>query len=342
MVLPGQSALSEFRLNKILQRLQQRDARVQSLAARYTYFVNSSGKLSSLEREQLDGLLLGHDAVARFSAQSQTRLVVPRPGTISPWSSKATDIAHACGLAVVKRIERGICFALECRVELDAAELLSLGELLFDRMTESLLDSVSSAKNLFELHAPLPLLEIPLLQEGVGALQRADTNLGLALSPDEIDYLHRNYNELERNPSDAELMMFAQANSEHCRHKIFRADWIIDDEPQSEQLFPMIKSTTEASGEGVISAYTDNAAVIEGFGGKRLMPSATNRQFEYCDEPIHILMKVETHNHPTAISPFPGAATGSGGEIRDEGATGLGARPKAGLSGFTVSHLRIP
>jgi phosphoribosylformylglycinamidine synthase len=241
MVLPGQSALSAFRLSKILQQLQRRDARVQSLAARYTYFVNTSTTLSSTERERLDALLLADDAVVSFPAAAQTQLVVPRPGTISPWSSKATDIAHACGLDAIVRIERGTCFALSCSDELDVTELRSLSEALFDRMTESLLETTSGAQVLFDSQSPPPLFQIPLLQDGVEALQRANVDLGLALSPNEIEYLHTNYKALERDPTDAELMMFAQANSEHCRHKIFRADWIIDDESQAERLFPMIK-----------------------------------------------------------------------------------------------------
>ena len=203
------------------------------------------------------------------------------------------------------------------------------------------LDSADSSI-LFEEHAAAPLQTIPLLAEGTDALRRADAELGLALSADEVDYLHENYQALGREPTDAELMMFAQANSEHCRHKIFNADWIIDGEPQDKKLFGMIKSTTAATPDGVISAYSDNAAVIEGWKQPRLIPNGTAGQYEYSDEAIHILMKVETHNHPTAISPFPGAATGAGGEIRDEGATGLGAKPKAGLTGFTVSNLRIP
>ncbi|SVB81112.1 uncharacterized protein METZ01_LOCUS233966, partial [marine metagenome] len=202
--------------------------------------------------------------------------------------------------------------------------------------------SASQAKVLFEEQDPEPLITVNLLEDGRQALENANLDLGLALSVDEIDYLASNYLDIGRNPTDVELMMFAQANSEHCRHKIFNADWVIDGEPQQETLFGMIRSTTEASPGGVISAYSDNAAVMEGWIGERLIATPEDRQFSYSKEPIHILIKVETHNHPTAISPFPGAATGSGGEIRDEGATGLGAKPKAGLTGFTVSHLRIP
>jgi phosphoribosylformylglycinamidine synthase len=340
--LAGQSALSAFRLKKLLTQLQLIDTRITGVSARFSYFVSVSKALTPGDREHLDALLLAGDASEEFPDGAQLIYTAPRPGTISPWSSKATDIAHACRLDGIVRIERGTCYALEAGETLSPKEISALGELLFDRMTECLFSSGREARVLFAEHPPAPLATIPLLQDGTDALLRADRELGLALSEDEIEYLAENYRQLERNPTDAELMMFAQANSEHCRHKIFRADWIIDGERQNEKLFNMIKSTTEASPGGVISAYSDNAAVMAGWDGKRLSPRPEDRQFEYSEEPIHILMKVETHNHPTAISPFPGAATGSGGEIRDEGATGLGARPKAGLTGFTVSHLRIP
>jgi phosphoribosylformylglycinamidine synthase len=285
---------------------------------------------------------LSGDKPGSFAKGARTIYVVPRPGTISPWSSKATDIALACDIEEVDRIERGICYGLHFTGKVSNEDVRALGPLLFDRMTEALLENGADATALFELHAPQALSTVDLSGDGQAALKTANTELGLALSDDEIDYLVDNYAKLERDPTDVELMMFAQANSEHCRHKIFNASWVIDGEAQDERLFGMIKSTTEASPEGVISAYSDNAAVIEGWKGARLMPATGDREYRYCDEPVHILMKVETHNHPTAISPFPGAATGSGGEIRDEGATGLGAKPKAGLTGFTVSHLRIP
>lgn len=340
--LPGQSALSAFRLDKLLARLQQINVRISGLRARFTYFVQVNEAPLQEQREHLEALLIADDGVEDFPDTAQLIYTGPRPGTISPWSSKATDIAHACRLSWVTRIERGVCYALACDGRLTSAELSRLGESLLDRMTECQFASGREAGVLFEQHPPAPLATIPLLEDGTGALLRADRELGLALSDDEIDYLAENYRQLDRDPTDAELMMFAQVNSEHCRHKIFHADWIIDGEPQNEKLFDMIKSTTKASPEGVISAYSDNAAVMAGWDSKRLSPEPGDRQFRYRDEPIHILMKVETHNHPTAISPFAGAATGSGGEIRDEGATGLGAKPKAGLTGFTVSHLRIP
>jgi phosphoribosylformylglycinamidine synthase len=339
--LPGQSALSDFRLAKLLGSLQRQDDRVKSVTARFVYFVALSTPLSADHKTRLNGLLLSGEKAAVLGKGVKKVYVVPRPGTISPWSSKATDIALACDLDV-ERIERGICYGLQLRGKVNDADLQQIGTILFDRMTETLLYNGDDAYALFEAHEPAPLTTVVLGKDGHKALAAANTELGLALSEQEIDYLVDSYDGLGRDATDAELMMFAQANSEHCRHKIFNASWVIDGQSQDERLFAMIKSTTEASPDGVISAYSDNAAVIEGWRGSRLMPSPESREYRYKDEPVHILMKVETHNHPTAISPFPGAATGSGGEIRDEGATGLGAKPKAGLTGFTVSHLRIP
>ena len=340
--LPGQPALSDFRLAKLLATLQQQDERVKAVLARFTYFVALRETLSTEQKQRLNALLLSGDQAAALGKGARRIYTVPRPGTISPWSSKATDIALACDLDAVERIERGICYGVHFRGNVQADDILELGPSLYDRMTEALLLDGGEAKALFEEHSPAPLTMVDVLDGGRDALERANTDLGLALADDEIDYLVDNYRELQRNPTDVELMMFAQANSEHCRHKIFNADWVIDGQPQHKRLFGMIRSTTEASPDGVISAYADNAAVIHGWDGARLLPQGEDREYVYSDEPVHILMKVETHNHPTAISPFPGAATGSGGEIRDEGATGLGAKPKAGLTGFTVSHLRIP
>jgi len=339
--LPGQFALSDFRLAKLLTSLQQQDERVKSIAARFVYFVALSTPLSADHKTRLNGLLLSGEKAASLGKGAHKVYVVPRPGTISPWSSKATDIALACDLDV-ERVERGICYGLQIAGKVSEAGLQEIGKLLFDRMTETLLHKGDDAYALFEAHDPAPLTQVALGKNGRKALAKANTDLGLALSDQEIDYLVDSYAGLGRDATDAELMMFAQANSEHCRHKIFNASWVIDGQSQDERLFAMIKSTTEATPDGVISAYSDNAAVIEGWRGSRLMPSPDSREYRYSDEPVHIVMKVETHNHPTAISPFPGAATGSGGEIRDEGATGLGAKPKAGLTGFTVSHLRIP
>ena len=340
--LPGQPALSDFRIAKLIRAMKRVDERVESLQASYVYFVAVSDDLSREERSRLDALLLSGDKPVKIKKGARQLFVVPRPGTISPWSSKATDIAKACDIDAVDRIERGISYALKFvgKVENDAEKALT--PLLFDRMTEAVFGEAGQVAALFEAHDPAPVVIVPLLKDGRDALVAANTELGLALSGDEIDYLVASYTDLDRDPTDAELMMFAQANSEHCRHKIFNASWVIDGKEQDKRLFGMIKSTTEKTPDGVISAYSDNAAVIEGWDGARLMPASATHEFTYVEEPIHILIKVETHNHPTAISPFPGAATGSGGEIRDEGATGLGAKPKAGLSGFTVSHLRIP
>ena len=299
--------------------------------------------MTTAERASLDRILTygPHDEAAADSGEFV--LVVPRPGTISPWSSKATDIAHNCGLAAVKRIERGVGYriAVTGGAALSSADRAALMPLLHDRMTEAVFGSPDEADVLFAHFAPKPLSTIPLLAQGRSALERANTNLGLALAPDEIDYLDANFRRVGRDPTDVELMMFAQANSEHCRHKIFNADWIVDGVAQDKSLFAMIRHTHATSPQGTIVAYADNAAVIEGATARRFYPGADGRYAAH-EELTQILMKVETHNHPTAIAPFPGAATGSGGEIRDEGSTGSGAKPKAGLTGYSVSHLRLP
>lgn len=275
------------------------------------------------------------------------RLVVPRPGTLSPWSSKATDIAHNCGLQCVRRLERGVAYELTAPDGsdlglLEPAVQSTLDGLLHDRMTQVVLDRLEDAERLFAHAPPRRLRRIALAADAQAALVQANRELGLALSPDEIAYLADSFTRLGRDPTDVELMMFAQANSEHCRHKIFNASWQIDARACHPSLFAMIRRTTAVSPDKVLSAYRDNAAVIEGWEGRRLLADPTTGLYREHEEPIHILMKVETHNHPTAIAPDPGAATGAGGEIRDEGATGRGARPKAGLCGFSVSDLRIP
>jgi phosphoribosylformylglycinamidine synthase len=340
--LPGQSALSDFRRSKLRHELRQADERITDVVARFTYFVELDRELVDDEAARLESLLLSGEACPDFPAPLALIYVLPRRGTISPWSSKATDIVQACGIDAVVRVERGVCYGLQLAGTMTDEETRSAGRVLYDRMTECLITAADDAGGHFDEHAAAPLQSVELLDEGIEALRRADRHLGLALSEDEIEYLDDNYRRLERDPTDAELMMFAQANSEHCRHKVFNADWLIDGETQDQTLFGMVRSTTDESPDGVISAYSDNAAVIAGWNGARLIARPSDRDYGFEEESIHILMKVETHNHPTAISPFPGAATGSGGEIRDEGATGLGARPKAGLTGFTVSHLRIP
>ncbi len=266
-------------------------------------------------------------------------LVTPRPGTISPWSSKATDIARQCGLeSLVRRIERGTALHLDgAEGALDAA-----APLLHDRMTEKVLLSLDEAEILFRHVAPRPLAQIDVLGRGRAAVLEANAAMGLALAPDEVDYLLAYFEGEGRNPTDVEITMFAQANSEHCRHKIFNASWVVDRQPMPQSLFQMIRETEKASPQGTVSAYSDNAAVMEGRTVRRFLVDPVRGRYFYRDDLTHTLMKVETHNHPTAISPFPGAATGSGGEIRDEGATGRGSKPKAGLCGFSVSSLRIP
>ena len=337
----GSPALSPFRLEKLLTALRRRVPVVTAVYAEFVHFVD--GDLITRDREVLDRLLqYGPAATQRHLINEPTFLVVPRPGTLSPWSSKATDIARNCGLQHVRRIERGVAYYLESAQPLTASDLTALKPLLHDRMTEAVLAPDDDPALLFAQAEPAPLTRVDLLGGGRDALATANRELGLALSEDEIDYLLDSFIRLERNPTDVELMMFAQANSEHCRHKIFNADWIADDVRQDRSLFAMIRNTHERHPADVLSAYHDNAAVMTGFSAGRFFPDPADQQYRYHPEDVHILMKVETHNHPTAISPFPGAATGSGGEIRDEGATGRGAKPKAGLCGFSVSHLRIP
>jgi phosphoribosylformylglycinamidine synthase len=337
LVLNGAPALSPARLAKQLARVQRGNPRVTALAATHVHLVQLARALTADERALLDRLLTYGPRRAASDVHGPQLLVVPRLGTISPWSSKATDIAHTSGLDAVLRLERGTRWTVAGDVS-DAAALQSV---LADRMTESVLAGDGEVGALFAAGTPRPLGRIELGADPQAALAAADRALGLALAPDEIDYLARAYAELGRDPTDVELMMFAQANSEHCRHKIFNATFVIDGVPQERSLFQMIRASTAASPDGVLSAYSDNACVFAGPDGQRFFPDG-DRVFRQHAEPVHILLKVETHNHPTAIAPFPGAATGSGGEIRDEGATGKGAKPKAGVVGFTVSNLRIP
>ncbi|WP_457668709.1 phosphoribosylformylglycinamidine synthase [Thiolapillus sp.] len=338
--LRGAPALSDFRLEKLNSRLTESLGKPVSVYAEFIHLAELSEELSDSERDILDRILRYGPALASHDPRGALLLVAPRPGTISPWSSKATDIAHVCGLQNIDRIERGVVYYLEGA--LDDADLAKAGELLHDRMTESVFYELDDAEALFFHAEPRPFITVDILNGGRDALVNANGELGLALSDDEMDYLIESFRVLERNPTDVELMMFAQANSEHCRHKIFNADWIIDGKQQDRSLFQMIRNTTEKSPQDVLSAYKDNAAVMRGSEGYRFFPAPDTGVYETHCEDIHILMKVETHNHPTAISPDPGAATGSGGEIRDEGATGKGSKPKAGLCGFSVSNLRIP
>ena len=339
--LRGGAALSDFRLTKLLAALQEAVSAITAVRACYYHFVETDTNLNQQQQAILDQLLTYGESLAPHIAAQHNLLVVPRPGTISPWSSKATDIAHNCGLTTVCRIERGIFYSFEASQALSQPQLVSLFPVLHDRMTEVVFSSLDDAEALFIHHSPSEMTSVDVLGGGREALQRANRELGLALAEDEIDYLVENFQLLRRNPTDVELMMFAQANSEHCRHKIFNADWIIDGEPQSRSLFSMIRNTHQTNPGKVLSAYSDNSAVIEGFTAGRFYPTPGSGEYARHEEPVHILMKVETHNHPTAIAPFPGSATGSGGEIRDEGATGRGSKPKAGLCGFSVSNLKL-
>ncbi|EJL6298911.1 phosphoribosylformylglycinamidine synthase [Vibrio cholerae] len=338
----GSPALSEFRVNKLLTACREQQLPVTGIYAEFMHFADLKAELNPQELEKLEKLLTYGPTIQEHEPQGLLLLVTPRPGTISPWSSKATDIAHNCGLHGIKRLERGTAYYVEAETALTAAQIATLKTLLHDRMMEVVFAELTDVQQLFSVAEPAPMSQVDVLVGGRRALEEANVSLGLALAEDEIDYLVESFTKLGRNPNDIELMMFAQANSEHCRHKIFNADWTIDGVKQDKSLFKMIKNTFEQTPDYVLSAYKDNAAVMTGSTVGRFFPDPDSRQYTYHHEEAHILMKVETHNHPTAISPWPGASTGSGGEIRDEGATGIGGKPKAGLVGFTTSNLRIP
>ncbi len=368
----GGPALSPFRLEKLAASLATATtttAQVSHIYAEYWYFCAATGnprqdeiiiledlldarkddlscEAPSLRNEKFSEKFSGEvPGGSRGELSEELLLVLPRSGTISPWSTKATDIAHHCGLETVERLERGVAFYIEAEgqahTQLSPDIRSALASLIHDRMTEAVFTSFDEAEKLFRHFSPASLNVVDVLAGGSNALQKANNAMGLALSPDEIDYFAAYFIRIGRNPTDVELMMFAQANSEHCRHKIFNADWIIDGEPRAMSLFSMIRHTHQQHPQGTVVAYADNSAIIEGAAISRFYPGKGNA-YGYADEQTHILMKVETHNHPTAISPYPGAATGVGGEIRDEGATGRGAKPRAGLSGFSVSNLNIP
>ncbi|WJF89042.1 phosphoribosylformylglycinamidine synthase [Paraburkholderia bonniea] len=355
---PGASALSGFRQARLLETLSQIDASIVAVRGQYLHLVQALAPLTAEDSARIEALLHYGDPFPADAASgrgtSEVVLVVPRFGTLSPWASKATDIAHHCGLAQVRRIERGIEYTVTLKSGLlggkkvlsDTAREAVMAA-LHDRMTESVAPSREHAMHLFDELPAQPLQTVDVLGQGRQALEAANAELGLALASDEIDYLVDAFTTLARNPTDVELMMFAQANSEHCRHKIFNAQWRIDGEPQDLSLFAMIRNTEKLNPQGTIVAYSDNSAIMEGALAERWFPRQTSgagpaERYGRHVELTHTLMKVETHNHPTAIAPFPGAATGAGGEIRDEGATGRGARPKAGLTGFTVSSLALP
>jgi phosphoribosylformylglycinamidine synthase len=340
LALRGSRVLSPFRLGKLLADLS--GTAVSGIETEYWHFVGLTRELAAAERAVLERILGYGPHAAPAEERGELFVVLPRPGTISPWSSKATDIARACGLDAVERIERGVAYFVRTRAgALGADDRAAVVARIHDRMTEAVFPALDDAARLFTHYPPRPIVSVDLLGGGRDALAAANASMGLALSDDEIDYLAAQFARLGRNPTDVELMMFAQANSEHCRHKIFNATFVVDGEPQPLSLFAMIRNTHRANPGGTVVAYADNAAIVEGVEARRFHPREGGL---YAARPArtHLLMKVETHNHPTAISPFAGAATGAGGEIRDEGATGIGAKPKAGLVGFTVSHLRIP
>ena len=346
----GSSVLSSFRRERLLQRFAELDLPVSDIQGRFEHYAWVEGDLDQAARQRLAGLLDYGDPAREKENGAVVLRVVPRLGTVSPWASKATDIAHNCGLPMVRRIERGIRYAITPargllgKKTLDERQLAAIANCLHDRMTESVVDATFDGQALFASLEGKPIQTVDVLSQGRQALLQADRELGLALSDDEIDYLDMSFRQLGRNPTDVELMMFAQANSEHCRHKIFNAQWVIDGQPQSKTLFGMIRETHAAQPEGTVVAYSDNAAIMQG-GPASLFHAGKSQQsrvYARHSALVHTLMKVETHNHPTAIAPFPGASTGAGGEIRDEGATGRGSKPKAGLTGFTVSNLRVP
>jgi phosphoribosylformylglycinamidine synthase len=334
-VLPGPSALTAFEAARVADKLRAIDTGVSAVEASYLYLLLLHEESeSAIDHKRLAELL----GAGVEMAAGQCVWIAPRVGTQSPWSSKATNILHNTGFGAIERIER----ARVVRIP-GAKDVRALAGALHDRMTESVFfESADELQALFAPREQKELGHIDVLGLGAAAIAAADRELGLSLAPDEIEYLVAEFTRLGRNPTDVELYMFAQANSEHCRHKIFNASWTVDGVKQPRSLFQMIRNTNEVSGENVLSAYRDNAAVIRGGHGGRFFPEPDGATYKYHDEDIHILLKVETHNHPTAISPWPGAATGSGGEIRDEGATGRGGKPKAGLCGFTVSNLNLP
>ncbi len=348
LILPGSSALSAFRVQRLLTQLKAIEPSITGISGRFCHFIDSHAELADADRDRL-AAMLAYGEPFEASTEGEQFVVIPRLGTISPWASKATDIAHNCGMTQIHRIERGIVYYVQLKSgllgkgrTLSEAQTADVADLLHDRMTEIVIREPGQASALFDELDAQPLSYVDVLADGRAALVSANSELGLALSDDEIDYLHDAFTRAGRNPTDVELMMFAQANSEHCRHKIFNADWTIDGEKQERSLFAMIRNTHQLQPRGTVVAYSDNSSVIEGANVMRFYPRAgEGLAYRPSEELTHILMKVETHNHPTAISPFPGASTGAGGEIRDEGATGRGAKPKAGLTGFTVSNLMI-
>ncbi len=341
--LRGSAALSQFRLDKLYASLKNSAPNIAQLTTEFVHFAFSDRALSDDAQDILQQILTYGPHSGHETPSGELLLVIPRIGTISPWASRATDIAHNCGLTQLLRLERGIAYYVTTAngQPLSAAEKQALRSQIQDRMTETVVFSLAEAEQLYHHADPKPLASIDLLSGGKAALEAANSEMGLALSPDEVDYLLDNYRKMGRNPTDVELMMFAQANSEHCRHKIFNADWVIDGVQQELSLFNMIRNTHKLHPGSTVVAYADNSSIVRGQKTKRFYPGA-DHHYQFVEDEMHYLMKVETHNHPTAISPFAGAATGAGGEIRDEGATGIGSKPKAGLTGFSVSNLQLP
>jgi phosphoribosylformylglycinamidine synthase len=338
----GAVALSDFRINKIFSTIQTLAPAATSLHVEFIHFANLREELNPDEKFRLENLLQYGQMLPQPKTNGLLLLTIPRPGTISPWSSKATDIIHNCGIKKIQRIERGTAWYLTCNENPTTEIIEKIKVKIHDRMTEIVVGDFKQAELLFDEMEPAQLGHIDILNSGQKALKDANSNMGLALSDDEITFLYENFTALQRNPTDVELMMFAQANSEHCRHKIFNAEWSINSKTMDSSLFEMIRETYKSNPGNILSAYKDNAAVTSGYSATRFFPNSVNHHYQTHKEDVNILMKVETHNHPTAISPYPGASTGSGGEIRDESATGRGAKPKAGLTGFTVSNLHIP
>ncbi|CAN1493046.1 PurL Phosphoribosylformylglycinamidine (FGAM) synthase, synthetase domain [Methylophilaceae bacterium] len=349
LCLRGSAALSQFRIEKIQKTLSEVCPNIQHLYAEFWHFIwlNQVASLTTQQQVTLEQILTYGPSMQAEEPKGDYFLVLPRIGTISSWASRATDIVQHCGLPEVQRVERGIAYYAQTKngQPLSEGERLALLPLIHDRMTEGVFANLQDAEKLYHTDSPAPLTSVDILQGGKAALVKANAEMGLALSPDEVDYLYDNFSKIKRNPTDVELMMFAQANSEHCRHKIFNADWVIDGQVQDMSLFAMIRNTHKLNPGSTVVAYSDNSSIVAGQAAgattKRFYPTADGA-YSYVDEEMHYLMKVETHNHPTAISPFAGAATGAGGEIRDEGATGSGSKPKAGLTGFSVSNLNIP
>jgi phosphoribosylformylglycinamidine synthase len=350
LTLRGSPALSPFRVQKLLADLVSAGLPARALTAEFVHVAEVEGELTAAQHTVLEKLLTYGPTRRAEPLTGLLQVVAPRPGTLSPWSSKATDIARLCGLTHLRRIERVVAYTIQFdnaqlpppASMLSGAQLRTLASKLHDRMTQVVFNDLDACAALFRHEQPRPLTTVPVLAGGRAALVQANTDLGLALADDEIDYLVAAFTKLGRDPHDIELMMFAQANSEHCRHKIFNATWEIDGSAKDKSLFQMIKNTYQLHSDGILSAYKDNAAVLAGSKGGRFYADPRTNEYVSAQEDIHLLCKVETHNHPTAISPYPGAATGSGGEIRDEGATGRGGKPKAGLVGFSVSNLRLP